>query len=189
MISPIVWVLLVLFIVVVGVLMFRKKECKYYKEDGKCVTTCKNKIWDFKSKSCVAACPVGTFERQIDIKEGTIDNEKIVQWEQWKICTECPEGKVYYNGSCIDEEKCLSDGKKLRFDRYGITCVDSCDPKNEEEKDTNYCFEKNPNPCSNQGLIHPITRECCANEKNFSNYYIEIKDKRGNFLKLPSCDL
>lgn len=178
MISPIVWVFLVLVIVIIGALMLRKKECKLYKEDGKCVDKCKNKIYDYKSKSCVASCPTGTFEKNVT-----------VQNEQWKVCTECPEGKISYNGTCIDEEKCLSDGKKLRIGRYGITCVDSCDADKDSEIDNNYCFEKSLKPCSS-GLYNPITRECCDDKKNFANEFIEIKDKTGKYgIGVRACEL
>ena len=169
MISPIFWVFLVLVIVIVGALMLRKKECKLYKEDGKCVSKCNNRIYDFTTRSCVSACPSGTFEANYS--------------DGWKVCTKCEEGKVPYNGSCIESAKCISDGKKIKGTPDGPICLDSCE-NDDFIVDKYYCVDK----C--EGSIHPITFKClssCGGPNSNEEYNIAFPAVDDNFNNFNIC--
>lgn len=153
MLSPIFWVFLVIVIVILGALMLRKKECKLYKEDGKCVDECKNKIWDFTTKSCVESCPSGTKE----FDEGQ---------PGWLQCHK------------LDISKCEST-KAVKFTTEGIKCVDECgsDDITFIDGSEKLCIEK----CD--GYIHPVTFKCLDSCGGDYPYEVTETDSYGVIFK------
>lgn len=133
MISPIFWVFLVLVIVIVGALMLRKKECKLYKEDGKCVDECKNKIWDFTTQSCVESCPSGTFEYDAEAGWKQCNKKKIIDCPVDKVTKFTTDGIECVNECSSNDIVYNDDGKRVCFEKcngyfHPITykCLDSC---------------------------------------------------------------
>lgn len=142
--SLIIWfLLLVLVIVILGVLMSRKKECTHFKENGKCVDTCINKIYDYTTESCVSKCPTGTSEIMLD--------------GGWKVCSKCPDGKAYKDGSCIDQSSCKDYGY-LKITKNGVECVNNCGSGyiGIRESNSQYCLPD----CKSSEDINPITLKC-----------------------------
>ena len=152
-----IWIFIVLFIVILGialVVMSSKKKCKYYKENGKCVDECKNKIWDFTTKSCVESCPSGTIETDEFVPYG------------WKQCYK------------LDISKCEST-KAVKFTTEGIKCVDECssDDITFIDGSEKLCIEK----CD--GYIHPVTFKCLDSCGVDYPYEVTEKDSYGVIYK------
>ena len=164
-----IWIFIVLFIVILGIallFMSSKKTCKLYKEDGKCVDECKNKIWDFTTKSCVQSCPSGTIEINSTNNDGVLPYPP-----QWKACNKN-----------IDE-KCVKDGKlRLKLTPDGVVCVDSFDTNDiilGEQNGLSIAI----NEC--EGYLHPITLKCldsCGGE-----FPYELKEKTSNGVIFKVC--
>ena len=164
-----IWIFIVVLIVILGialVVMSSKKKCKYYKENGKCVDKCVNKIWDFTTKSCVKSCPVGTLEIN------STNNDGILPYPpEWKACNK------------VIDEKCVKDGKsRLKLTPDGVVCVDSFDTNDiivAEGDEYIAAIDK----CD--GYIHPITLKCldsCGGE-----FPYELKEKTSNGVIFKVC--
>jgi hypothetical protein len=137
--SGMFWIFAVIIavIIIVGVgLAMKKKECDNYKENGKCVDKCENKIYDFTTGSCVESCPSGT----VEISDG-----------DWKGCTKCPEGKIYKDGSCIDQKECNG---VYKVTKNGLECVNNCGEGYFSQD--GLCIPD----CKLSQAIHPITFKC-----------------------------
>jgi len=163
-----IWIFIVVLIVVLGialVVMSSKKKCKYYKEDGKCVDECKNKIWDFTTKSCVESCPTGTIE--INSNDGVLPYPP-----EWKACNK------------VIDEKCVKDEKlRLKLTSDGVVCVDSFDTNDiilGEENGLSIAIDK----CD--GYIHPITLKCLDSCGGEFPYEVTEKNSYGVIIKLCS---
>lgn len=150
-----IWIFIVVLVVILGialVVMSSKKKCKYYKENGKCVDECKNKIWDFTTQSCVVSCPSGT-EQSDSLVSG------------WNQCLKRDE-----INNCIT-------AKAIKVTPEGFKCLDGCSIDDLVlllEQDKKLCIER----CN--GYIHPVTFKCLDSCSGDFPYETTETDSNGN---------
>ena len=119
--------------------------CAFYKKNGKCVSTCDSKIYDYVNNQCVDACPEGTYITEPE--EGGIT-------KGWRSCKKCPKNQVYSNVSnaCISTNSCVDARKMITLNGGGV-CVDKC---SSDEMPFFFVCMRN---CEGK-IYHPVLNKC-----------------------------